>query len=172
MQNFRWFLLPVLAVLLQAPVNAELDEDYETKQWTEVETQLPAPPKEAGLQSFYVSAATNNKFFIDLPSLTIGADGVVRYSLVVLTQGGARNVSFEGIRCEAREHRIYATGRRDGTWSKSRNNEWERIQDEYANRVHAALFLDYFCPGGVIVPSADEAKNALKLGGHPANKQW
>jgi hypothetical protein len=94
----------------------------------------------------------------------------VRYVLLVLTPQGARNVTYEGMRCETRERRIYASGRQDGSWSKARNNEWVRIQDVYANRQHAALFLEYFCPIGNIVQDAAEARNALIHGVHPDNK--
>jgi hypothetical protein len=155
-----------------SPVFAGFEEDYETKQWQELEVQLPAPLRQESLQPFYVSAATENRFFIDLASLTVGADGVVRYALLVLTAEGGRNVTYEGMRCEARERRIYASGRRDGSWSKSRQNEWAKIQDVYGNRHHAALFLEYFCPGGVIVRDVAEARNALRRGEHPDNKRY
>jgi hypothetical protein len=151
---------------------ADFEEDYETKQWQELEVQLPAAPRADGLLSFYVSAASDNRFLIDQATLSVGSDGVVRYVLVVQTPEGGRNVTFEGMRCATRERRIYASGRHDGMWSKSRNNEWSRIQDVYANRHHAALFLEYFCPGGVIVRDAAEAVDALRRGVHPDNKLW
>jgi hypothetical protein len=167
----RWFVVAFTALLLLGVAQADFEEDYETKQWQEIEVRLPAAPSDASLQSFYVSAATDNKFFIDLATLSIGSDGVVRYVLVIQTPGGGRNVTFEGMRCETRENRIYASGRRDGTWSKSRNNDWSRVRDVYANRHHAALFLEYFCPSGVIVRSVEEAKEALRHGEHPDNKR-
>lgn len=153
-----------------ADFEEDYEEDYEKKRWQELEVQLPVAPRQETLQPFYVSAATDNQFLIDLATLTVGTDGVIRYVLLVLTPDGGRNVTFEGMRCESRERRIYASGRRDGTWSKSRNSEWSRIKDVYANRHHAALFLEYFCPGGVIVRDMAEAKDALKRGGHPDNK--
>lgn len=157
--------------MLHCPVFADFDEDYETKQWQELEVQLPAPLRQESLQPFYVSAATENRFFIDLATLSVGADGVVRYTLLIQTPEGGRNVTYEGMRCESRERRIYASGRRDGSWSKSRQNEWVRIQDVYGNRHHAALFLEYFCPGGVIARNAAEAKDALRRGEHPDNRR-
>lgn len=172
MSLLRWFAVFLVALLLQGRAQADSEEDYETKQWQEIDVPLPAAPAEDGLQSFYVSMVTDNKFFIDLATLSVGSDGVVRYVLVIVTPSGARNVTFEGVRCETREHRIYASGRRDGAWSKSRNNEWSRIKDVLANRHHAVLFLEYFCPGGVIVRDATEAKQALRRGEHPDNKQW
>jgi hypothetical protein len=157
----RWFAVVFATFLLLGGARADSEDDYEAKQ---------AAPAEVGLQSFYVSMATDNKFFIDLTTLSVGGDGVVRYVLVIVSASGARNVTFEGMRCETRETRIYASGRRDGTWSKSRNSEWSKIKDVYANRHHAALFLEYFCPVGVIVRDVVEAKEALRRGEHPDNK--
>lgn len=141
-------------------------DDYESQKWQEIDVQLPAPPNDSTLQAFYVSAASRNQFFIDLATLAVDSDGVVRYVLLVTTPEGGRNVTFEGMRCETRGHRIYASGRRDGAWSKTRSDAWSRISEAYANRQHAALFLDYFCPGGAIVRDAAEAKAALRDGGH------
>ncbi|UCV23577.1 CNP1-like family protein [Ferribacterium limneticum] len=171
MSLFRSASLLLMAMLTSATVFADFEEDYESKQWQEIEIQLPAAPKQETLLPFYVSAATENRFFIDGATLTVGSDGVVRYVLLVLTPQGARNVTYEGMRCETRERRIYASGRLDGSWSKARKNEWVRIQDAYANRQHAALFLEYFCPIGNIVQDAAEARNALIKGVHPDNKR-
>lgn len=164
-------LFGVLASLAGQSALADFEEDYDDKQWKEVAVQLPPAPQQGNLLPFYVSAATDNEFFIDGASLAVGADGVIRYVLVVQTSGGARNVSFEGLRCETQERRIYASGRPDGSWSKSRNNEWKRIQNVAANRYHAALFSDYFCPEGVIVRSVEEARDALKRGRHPESRR-
>ena len=162
------FLLTSL--LVSAAVFADFEEDYENKQWQEIEVQLPAAPKQETLLPFYVSAATENRFFVDGATLSVGGDGVVRYVLLVLTPQGVRNVTYEGMRCETRERRIYASGRLDGTWSKARKNEWVRILDAWANRQHAALYLEYFCPIGTIVKDAAEARDALIKGVHPDNK--
>lgn len=162
--------LALLALLSQL-VFAGFEEDYEQKTWQELQLQFPPVPRNEALLPFFVSAASDNNFAVDAASLTVGEDGVVRYVLVVETAGGARNVSYEGIRCLTKERRIYALGRRDGTWSKSRNEDWVEIRDVAANRQHAALFLEYFCPGGVIVRNAGEAKDALRAGVHPLNRR-
>lgn len=159
------------ALVVSGYALADFEEDYETKQWQEIEVQLPAAPKDETLQPFYVSAASSNRFYIDLATLSVAKDGVVRYVMLIITPDGGRNVTYEGMRCETRERRIYASGRRDGSWSKSRNSDWSRIQEAYANRQHAALFSDYFCPGGLIVRDVEEAKSALRRGEHPYNKR-
>ena len=146
--------------------------DEEPVIWREAEVLFPALPAAENMWSFFVSAAASNRFLVDPASLSVGGDGVVRYVLLVETPGGARNMTYEGMRCATREKRIYASARRDGSWSSSRNEAGEKIRDIAPNRQHAALFLDYFCPGGVIVRDSDEARDALSKGGHPSNKMW
>lgn len=133
------------------------------------EVELPAFPKPEDLREYYVGPATTNKYFIDASTLAVGSDRVVRYVLVVKTSGGATNVSFEGIRCKERSWKHYAAGRSDGTWTRPRANrdEWRPIENKPVNRHHAALSRDYFCPGGIAIYSADEGRNALRLGKHP-----
>jgi hypothetical protein len=159
-------LCGLVFMLVFQVARADFEEDYESKRWQEMEVQLPAPPAESTLIPLYVSAATSNRFFIDGATISVGKDGVVRYVLLILAPEGGRNITFEGMRCESREVRVYASGRSDGSWSKSRNNEWRRIQEVYANRHHANLFLEYFCPMGNIVRSPAEASEALKRGWH------
>lgn len=158
-------LLAALAIGLLAG-RALAEDDAPKRQ--EREVVLPAFPRESDLVEFYVSAATSNRFYIDAATLSAGDDGVVRYTLVVLTSGGATNVSHEGIRCATLEFRLYATGRSDRTWSPARTSEWRPIENKPVNRHHAALSRDYFCPNGNPVLSADEGRNALRLGKHPA----
>ncbi len=169
----RLLLLGVgLLACLQARADDADDDQYLPRQWQEAAVAFPDAPLDTGLLPFVPSASSSNRFFIDGATLTVGQDGVVRYVLVVLTEGGARNVSFEGMRCESREHRIYATGRVDGSWSKTRVERWRPIVNVPNNRQHAALFAEYFCPGGVIVGSADEARDALRRGAHPSTRHW
>ena len=164
-------LVAVLAVCGLQPAVADPEEDDEVRPWQEVAVQLPAAPLQQNLLPFYVSAAATNEFYVDGTSLSVGTDGVVRYVLVIQTPGGARNVTYEGLRCETKERRLYASGQPDGTWAKSRNDEWRRIQNMATNRHHAALVFDYFCPSGVIVGDAAEARDALLRGGHPNRRK-
>jgi hypothetical protein len=138
--------------------------------WQEVqEVDPPAFPKKEDLREFYVSAVTTNKYFLDGSTLLVGTDNVVRYVLVVQTSGGATNVSFEGIHCKELTWKHYASGRSDGTWTKSRaaSISWRPIENKPVNRHHAALSRDLLCPGGMAIRSADEGRNALRQGKHP-----
>jgi hypothetical protein len=142
-------------------------EDPETRPWTEVQEAPPAFPEEANLREFYVSGATRHRFFIDQASLQPGQDGVVRYVLVIRSEGGATNISFEGIRCATHEFKIYAIGRQDRNWSTPRQSPWRLIENKPMNRQHAALSRELFCPNGLAIRSAAEGREALRMGKHP-----
>lgn len=166
-------LLPAVAVCLLSGVAVAQEDRFfesnfndESKPWKEIEAKLPPYPKTANLIPFEAGTATANRFFIDPASVSIGEDGIVRYTLVVKTAGGATNVSYEGIRCETREQKYYAIGHSDGSWSRARNPQWRHIEYKEINRQHAALYSDYFCANKFPVGSVKQALNLLKYG-HP-----
>jgi hypothetical protein len=137
----------LLSTMSIALAQSQFDEDFddENKPWEEITVQLPPAPKSENLLSFYVSPTATQKFAVDSQSINVGKDGVVRYILVSVSPEGAKNVSYEGIRCATFEKKVYAIGRDDGTWARSRRDQWEMIVRGGANRQHAALALDYFC---------------------------
>ena len=164
----RRVALFVLAGLSSGLLHAvDFDGDYETKAWSEIEVQLPSSPVSASLLQFKVGAVVDKRFFVDMNAVSVGSDGVVRYSLVVLADGGGRNVSYEGMRCLTGERRFYAFGRADGTWSKARGNQWVRILGD-SNNHHVELFSSYFCPSGAAtMPTLEDVRAALLRGGSP-----
>lgn len=161
----------LIMVFLPLTAGAEwgkFDYDFdEEKPWVEIEAQLPAYPKDENLLPLFVSAATDNRFFVDSASISVGGDGVVRYTLIVKSSAGAVNVSFEGIRCASHERKLYAFGRKEGGWSKSRFAKWEPIGYQDRNRQHHVLYDDFFCPNQIIVKDPQEAVDLLKRGFKP-----
>lgn len=140
------------------------ESNFEEKAWTEAAFELPPAPEAKHLIPIDVSSLTDNKFAIDEQSVVVGSDEVIRYTLVVTSSGGARNVSYEGIRCSTAERRLYAFGRADGSWSKARSSQWVRIAENNLNRHHAALFRDYFCTTGGTVFDTESARRVLPRG--------
>jgi hypothetical protein len=151
--------VPLLASAEWGKFEYEFDEE---KPWSEIEAQLPPYPKEENLLPLFVSAATDNKFFVDAASISTGDDGVVRYTMIVKSSAGASNVSFEGMRCASRERKLYAFGRKEGAWSRARFAKWEPIRYQDRNRHHHMLYDDFFCPNGIIVKNPQEAVDLLK----------
>jgi hypothetical protein len=152
------------AVGIHKPVKNDYEEP---KQLGEAASTFPAYPKESDLIEFYVGPRATNRFFVDANSLSAGGDGIVRYTLVVKTAGGATNISYEGIQCSARQFKIYATGNADGTWAGNRLAAWRPIENELVNRYHAALNHDFFCPIDNPIRSSAEGLDALRRGKHP-----
>ncbi len=143
----------------------DIDFDEGKKDWKEIEARMPAAPRPEDLLSFEGSGASSHRFFIDARSLSIGGDGVVRYTLVVKAAGGATNTTFEGMRCELRQQKYYAVGQPNGSWLRARNPQWRRIEQRDLNNHHRVLYADYLCDGKTPVASVREVVQTLKYGG-------
>jgi hypothetical protein len=150
------------ATAVHAQSRFEEDFDDKDKPWEEIAIQLPPAPAAENLLPFYVSATATQTFAIDAKSLSVGSDGVIRYTLVSKSSGGATNISYEGIRCATFEKKIYAFGHSNGAWSRSRRDQWERISNNAANRQHAALAKDYFCLGNTVAGNANNMLERLR----------
>lgn len=154
----------VLASIAAANAQSRFEEDFDDKDkpWQEVAIQLPVVPKPDNLVRFYVSPTATQSFAIDTSSLTVGQDGVIRYTLVATSEAGAKSISYEGIRCATYERKLYAFGQPDGSWSRSRRDQWEKIQTHANNRQHAALAKDYFCLEKTIAGKAEDMVERLR----------
>lgn len=142
----------------------DYDFDEEKKTWKEIEAKIPPYPQTRNLLHL-ASGASANRFYIDAESVLLGEDGVVRYTAVMRTAGGATNVSFEGIRCETREHKLYALGRSDGSWVRARDTKWKYIELREIAPYHHMLWREYFCVSPRQPATARQAIEALKRGG-------
>lgn len=154
----------LLAASAGAFAQSQFEEDFDDKEkpWQEVAVQLPAAPATENLLPLYVSPTATQSFAIDAKSVTVGSDGVIRYTLVARSPEGATNVSYEGIRCASFERKLYAFGRPDGTWSRSRRDQWEMISAYSANRQHAVLAKDYFCNEKTVAGKAEDIVQRIR----------
>ncbi len=158
---FAMSMLACGAVKAQAQFEEEFDDTE--KPWQEIAVQLPAVPLAENLIPFEtISAIATHSFAVDAKSLTAGSDGVVRYTLIATSPSGAKAISYEGIRCHSFERKLYAFGQPNGTWSRSRRDQWETIPRHTTNNHHATLALEYFCDGRAIAGGASEIIYRLK----------
>ena len=66
-------LLPLMASAEWGKEWGKFEFEFEQeKPWAELEAQLPPYPKEENLLPLFVSAATDNKFFVDAASISAG----------------------------------------------------------------------------------------------------
>lgn len=161
----------VLGLILSVAACAQTGGTQESTQARasggEAQEQLPEFPEPENYLLLQVSATTPFTFFVDAKSVSVGNDGIVRYSLIAKSADGVLNVSFEGIRCSARQFRVYAFGRADNTWSQTRIAQWQPIPADARNAQRAVLYSDYFCPLGII-RTAEDGVEALRRGPPPA----
>lgn len=171
-----WVLLLAVALGVQTSAWAQscskYYECYEYDEapadvWKEEKAKLPAAPDPDKLIPFEVSVANANRFFVDPASISVGKDGIVRFTVVIEASGGARTVNYEGLRCETRERRLYAFGQADGQWAESQGSTWipvHKQQHRMHNGYPAVLFDEYFCVDRLPVASAEAAVDALRRG--------
>jgi hypothetical protein len=170
----RTYLLIFWWLLSNASISAfaqqqkfEYEFDHE-RPWVELQAELPPYPEQENLLQFDAGPASSNTHYVDGASITVGEDGVVRYTLVIKSPSGAMNVSYEGIRCQTDEKRTYAYGRNDKTWARAGLSKWVDLESLVQNYPQRALYRYFFCPLGLqTVKDADEAIQALKAGIHP-----
>ncbi len=148
----------------------EHKSDWELEQerlnWREAGVKLPAYPKTEELVEFFVSGATNFRFYIDPVSVAPGPDGVVRYTLVARSPSGVSNVTFEGMRCATNSYKVYAYGN-ESRWS-ARESDWRAIEPRSVQRWHLELRTRYFCPGNAPILTGAEGVDFLRSGGYRA----
>ena len=162
------FTLLVCLLFTACAAKTEFKESFDTeKPWVEQLAQLPLYPDLNKLIPLAVQTSTDYKHAVDPESISIGDDGVLRFTLVSRSSLGALNITHEGIRCETNERKLYAIGRDDKTWSKPRTSEWQSldfVKQFYAQRE---LSKNLLCPDKQIIGTKEEAIKVLKEGKNP-----
>lgn len=151
--KYIWLLLatallttPLMArdILLDDPLpDPEYDEPE--KKWLENEVQVPQNINPDDLEEFRVAAnETRFRYFLERGSIQHDADGAIRFTLVIRSQSGASNSSYEGFRCGERLYKVYAYGDRDSL-SPAPGMIWEAIPKDESTDYRAALYDDLLC---------------------------
>ncbi|HXM82192.1 MAG TPA: CNP1-like family protein [Burkholderiales bacterium] len=162
----RWLLVLVLAGCAATQPMSDWERQNRQRLIGEESPAPPPYPRQADLIEFYVSPTAEFKYFIDARSLSVGADKVVRFTLVARSPSGVDNVSYEGIRCPT-EYRLFAVGRPGGTWTGGERG-WREITRGSSLGWQYALASHFFCPHRDPIRSAAEGLDALKRGSHPS----
>ncbi len=72
--------LPVAVYAQQQKFEYEFDHE---RPWVELQAQLPPYPETENLLQFDAGPVSTNLHYVDALSITVGEDGVVRYTLVI-----------------------------------------------------------------------------------------
>jgi len=139
----------------------------EEKVFKEDTLNLPAYPDDAALIEFRPRGHSKNRFYVDRNSVSLGADWVVRYTVVIKSPSGVANVSYEALRCKTSEYKVYAYGTRNGNWTNARETKWQGIDGTTAN-FRYSLWVDYLCDSEAV--AGRNAKDLIaRLKGDPLN---
>ncbi len=167
MLRFPWILmltllLPSVMVGAEKKFGTFIDEAepagpaslQEGKQWAEVRANLPPWPADSDLVELKVDFRSpgNFRYFIDGRHLQVGADEVVRYTLVAEAPSGTRNVTVEGLRCTAQgTYRQYAYGA-NGAFIPIEEGDWQPISLQTGDRLHKELHGHFLCVPRAFAP--------------------
>lgn len=115
--------------------------------WSEGAVNLPPWPREKDLIEISLDRPDERfTYYLDPLSLETGRDGVVRYTIVAEASSGARNVTFEGIRCTpGGDYRIYAFGHNGSFKLATGGDDWQPIAGSPDKGARGELWRHYLC---------------------------
>lgn len=89
-------------------------DDSGDKVWQETATELLTLPVDDSLYPVEMDGLPHGlKLYLDADRLSLSeADEVLRFWVVIRSPAGAYNATYEGLRCETLEFKVYAYGRR------------------------------------------------------------
>jgi hypothetical protein len=156
-------------LLINGPSRADTDQfgsedfdvnsDVEEWQFQEDVVNLPDFPDFDKLKKVQIDASHGQlQYFIDPKSLKIGRDGVVLATVVITSGSGAKNILFEGYRCDTREYKTFAYGTTKNTFYELADSQWKRVMrtSGTAQDFRRELLAVYFCGADRLYLEPDE----------------
>ncbi len=145
------------------------NEGVEDYVWKEGSKQLPDYPQDKDLLEISGPPSYRNyQYLIDGKNLSVGADGVVRYSIVIRSPSGSDNVMFDGIRCSKRHMKNYAYGTTDMEGKKKfiqrENPVWKPFRSSGVTGYGPILARNYFCNFESTILTRHEIIQNIKYG--------
>lgn len=132
--------------------------------WQEAKVAAPAWSPEA-LVEFPMEGQDSMRLAIDPSTISIGADGVVRYVFVARSSSGAVNGIFEGIRCQTGEVKQYARWDPDaGQWRATEGAAWKALEYRGSTRRAMQMAQAGVCNNKAPARSAAWMMDALQRG--------
>ena len=177
----RLCLPAILAVLMSVPVAMATDhvdnpnqpdltpaeraepEEPETP-WQDEQLPLPPFPRAQDLLPVRADAADPGyNYYIDVNSVSLGADEVLRYTVIIQSPRGASNIIYEGIRCATNEIKTLAYGTRGGDFEPIPNPQWTYVYTQGALGYRTTLMERYVCDENGWAVNSDTVLERLVL---------
>lgn len=126
-----------------SPLRYQEDEPWQEQQLRELP---PFPEDDRLLEIPFEHPGARFRFLIDPESLSVGEDGVVRYTLILESvRSGNRNILYEGMRCATREYKTQAYGTRKGKFRPLAKPRWLSIDSHRSNWYRRDLWKFFLC---------------------------
>lgn len=134
--------------------------------WQEQAVELPPYPENDHLLE--VDAGTEGlqyTVYLDEASLVKGDDDVVRYTVVLVSSTGVRNVTHEGLHCGERTYRRYAYGVND-RWQPLVDSPWKPLRGRGANSYRLVFYKKFICDPTRLKQSAEQILDRFRDNWH------
>ncbi len=106
--------------------------------WKEAEAPPPPALRTTGLIDLEMPQSTL-RFGVDPASVTLGADGIVRYVVVAQSSTGTVNAMYEGLHCKAGDVKVYARHNPDSGWVPTQDAAWMPLRAGVSQTRHSLL---------------------------------
>jgi hypothetical protein len=114
--------------------------------WKEVDVPPPPAFRLQGLIPLDLPGSTL-RFGVDATSVTLGADGIVRYVVVASSPTGTVNAMYEGLRCGTAEVKTYARHNPDSGWAPVESPQWRPLHGNSQSRHSLIIARTGACVG-------------------------
>jgi len=130
-------------------------------EWKETDVALPPLPAAGDLARIEAPlTGSGYDVYVDARNISRGRDGVMRYTVVVRTPGGASNTFHEGLRCETDEVRTYAFATR-GAFSRVDAEAWGTLASRGPRAYQDYLANVIMCDRNGFAWDPQQARDAL-----------
>lgn len=159
-------VLQALVALLIAGSAPAQYADLDRADWTE---DAPPPPPSydtRALIELEMPSGSAIHVGIDPATIRINPDHTVVRYVVVARGPSAVNASYEGIRCNTAEYRVYARQVQGGAWQASGDDDWKpmRGQSQVMVRHPLQLARGGLCDGPAVRATVADMVRELKSG--------
>ena len=140
-----WFGVNLLAHAYD-PLKDKDKIDYTppAEEWREASVEIPRTFDPDDLQPFTLKGRKEPfEYAIERKSLYTADDWITRFTVVIRSQSGAINSSYEGLHCGQRTYKVYAYGSGQGLVPMP-DPEWQPIP-KGASDYRAVLYEDLIC---------------------------
>ena len=143
-------------------INDRQSCEYYEEEWKESEVVIPPVAKDKEFKQLAVTEASERyNYYLAEKSITRGTDGVMRYTVAVVSPSGVRNIFYEGLRCIENEVKTYAYASKGGAFRPTLKSRWRTVSNKGASAYQDFLKGVIVCDPNGYAWDAEKARHAL-----------